>query len=130
MVLMNKLLFFQLMRFGIVGCAAACVHFSVLVFLVEIGLLKPLSANIIAFFVAFSVSYSGHRYWTFNAKQVQHRVAFTKLLLVQLTNLATNEGLFYIFLTYFNLPYPVALLIVLVTLPIFTFSLSKWWVFR
>jgi putative flippase GtrA len=129
MALTSKL-FFQLMRFGIVGLTAAAVHFSVVVLLVELNLLQPLYANVIAFLISFNISYSGHRYWTFRGTVTQHRTAFPKLLLLQTSNLIANESLFYISLTFLKLPYPVALLLVLVTLPIITFTVSKFWVFR
>lgn len=130
MALMNKNLFFQLFRFGIVGVSAGAVHFSVVVFFVEMSLLKPLFANIIAFMIAFQVSYSGHRYWTFRGTVTDHRVAFPKLFLVSTLTFFANESLFYVFMSYFQLPYQVALLIVLTILPITTFALSKFWVFR
>jgi putative flippase GtrA len=130
MALMNKNLFFQLCRFGVVGVTAGTVHFSIVVFCVELGSLKPLVANVIAYMIAFQVSYSGHRYWTFRGTLAEHRVAFPKLLLVQTLTFIANESLFYLFMNFFHLPYQVALLIVLTILPITTFALSKFWVFR
>ncbi len=127
---MNRHLFFQLCRFGIVGVSAAIVHFSAVILLVEFDSLKPLIANIFAFMIAFQISYSGHRYWTFRGTLTDHRIAFPKLLLVSGLTFMANESLFYVFMTYFNLPYPIALLIVLTILPITTFLLSKFWVFR
>lgn len=138
MDLMNKLsralnvyypLFFQLCRFGIVGVTAAAVHFSIVVSLVQLNGLPPLLANVFGFAISFQVSYWGHRRWTFQDSVALHRVAFPKLLFVQLINFAANESLFYILLS-FHLPYVFALLIVLAVLPIFTFIVSKMWVFR
>lgn len=122
-------LFFQIFRFGIVGASAALIHFSTVVFLVQIYAFEPLVANGLAFMVAFQISYFGHRLWTFQHTTQQHRVAFPRLLLVQILNFLANETLFYIFLT-FHFPYAIALLIVLSVLPIFTFISSKLWVFR
>lgn len=130
MGLMNRFLFFQLMRFGIVGVTSASVHFGIVVMLVELAGLKPLLANIAAFLISFQVSYSGHRFWTFRGTTTQHKVALTRLLSLQIVGLAANEGLFYSLMTYFGLPYTVALFIVLTTLPIITFTVSKLWVFR
>lgn len=130
MALMNRFLFFQLIRFGLIGSVAAIIHFSIVIFLVELAAFKPLYANVFAFFISFQVSYSGHRLWTFRGTKTQHRVALPKLLLLQITNFIANEGLFYIFLTHFNLPYPIALILVLMILPIATFTVSKIWIFR
>jgi len=122
-------LFAQLLRFGIVGLTAAALHFSIVVGAVEYLALLPLIANVFAFAFAFQISYWGHRLWTFAGTTSLHREAFPKLMLIQVINFAANESLFYIFLN-LNLPYPVALLIVLTTLPVFTFISSKLWVFR
>ncbi|MDR3478514.1 MAG: GtrA family protein [Gammaproteobacteria bacterium] len=128
MALSNKLLP-QLMRFGVIGVSAGIVHFSIVVLLVEGGLLQPLLANIIAFMISFQVSYFGHRLWTFQA-ETQHRIAFPKLLLVSCTTFMANEGLFYLFMSLFKMPYALALFVVLAILPLFTFTASKLWVFR
>lgn len=119
----------QLFRFGIVGLAAAGIHFSIVVALVQTWAVAPLVANVFGFMTGFQMSYWGHRLWTFNGAAIMHRVALPKLLLVQIVNLIANEGLFYFFLS-INLPYTVALLIVLTILPLFTFVSSKFWVFR
>jgi putative flippase GtrA len=122
-------LLMQIFRFGIVGLLAACVHFSLVVLLVENAFLSPLTANIVGFMIAFQVSYWGHKLWTFRSYHLRHREAYPKLIFVQLMNLTANQSLFYVFLS-LNLPYPIALCCVLMILPIFTFISSKWWVFR
>jgi putative flippase GtrA len=122
-------LFYQLFRFGIVGLAASAVHFGIVVLLVQNWTMQPLVANIFGFAGGLQISYWGHRMWTFNDTSTLHRVALPRLLVVQIISLLANETLFYIFLS-LNLPYPVALLVVLTTLPIFTFVSSKLWVFR
>jgi putative flippase GtrA len=119
----------QLFRFGTVGLTAAAVHFYLVVSIVQTWGMAPLVANLFAFIVSFQVSYWGHRLWTFEGAEVQHRDALPKLILVQGLNFTANESLFYIFLA-LRLPYPVALLITLTILPIFTFVSSKFWVFR
>ena len=119
------------MRFGIIGSSAALVNFSIVVALVESGLVQqPLYANMVAFAFAFQVSYFGHRFWTFNETITEHRVAMPKLLLISGANFFANEGLFYFFLNTFQLPYPLALLLVLAILPVVTFTVSKLWIFR
>ena len=122
-------LFLQLFRFGMVGLTAASIPFATVVLLVESFLLEPLIANIFGFMVSFQLSYWGHRLWTFQDTAALHRTTFPKLLLVQTLNFSANEMLFYVFLS-LHLPYPLALLIVLTILPIFTFVSSKLWVFR
>lgn len=122
-------LFFQLTRFGIVGITAAACHFSIVVSLVQFAKLLPLIANVFAFAISFQVSYWGHRAWTFKLSTAKHSTALPKLLFVQVVNFTINETLFFIFLS-LHYPYPIALLIVLTILPIFTFMVSKWWIFN
>lgn len=119
----------QLFRFGIVGLTAAALHFSVVVMLVQLLSLQPLVANVFAFLVSFQLSYWGHRCITFSGTAVLHREAYPKLVMLQILNFCANESLFYFFLQ-MHMPYPIALLIVLATLPIFTFICSKWWIFK
>jgi len=119
----------QIMRFGIVGLTAATIHFSIVVMLVQFAGLQPLVANVFGFLISFQVGYWGHRTWTFNGTSVLHREALPRLLTVQVVAFTANETLFYTFLQ-MHLPYQVALLIVLTILPIFTFLMSKLWVFK
>lgn len=125
---MNNL-FGQLFRFGMVGVTAAAINFSVVVLLVQNTGMHPLLANIFGFLTAFQMSYWGHRLWTFGARDISHRSAVTKLVIVQALGFAANETLFYIFLS-MHLPYRIALFLVLSILPIFTFISSRYWVFR
>lgn len=129
MVLRNKL-FRELFQFGIIGSCAAALHFSIVVFLVEINHIQPLLANVVAFIFAFQVSYWGNRYWTFSASNTLHRVALPKLFLVCSMGFMANESLFYVFLTQFHLAYPIALFLVLCILPLATFFVGKFWVFK
>ena len=119
----------QLFRFGLVGVTAAAIHFSIVVSLVQTFAYAPLVANVFAFLVSFQVGYFGHRRFTFNGTTALHSVAFPKLLTLQIFNFVANESLFY-FLLSLHLPYQLALLIVLATLPLFTFVVSKFWVFN
>lgn len=120
--------FFQLCRFGIVGLSAAALHFTIVVMLVQFAGIPPLIANIAGFFSGFQVSYWGHKFWTFKASDMLHSTAIPRLLLVQTFSFLANEFLFYLFIS-LHLPYTIALLIVLMIVPIFTFVFSKWWVF-
>lgn len=119
----------QLFRFGVVGVTAAIVHLCTVVFLVQNFNLSPLVANIFGFICGFQISYWGHRTWTFQATTVMHRIAATKLLSLQIFGFIANEFLFYLLLLW-RIPYPIALTIVLTTLPIFTFFCGKYWVFK
>lgn len=125
---MNKALFLQIMRFGIVGVIASLVHFSFVVLFVQLLHWQPLVANIVGFSIGVQVSYWGHRTFTFRDSGATHRVAYPRLVMLQTGNFIANEGLFSLFLA-LHIPYQLALLMVLAIMPIFTFVISKAWVF-
>ena len=119
----------QLIRFGVVGTTSAAVNLFLVILLVELLNLHPLIANIFAFAIAFNVSYIGHYYWSFAAEHTRHKASIPRFLLVAITSFALNEGLFFVFLSIFHLYYILALFIVLLIVPLFTFTLSKFWAF-
>ena len=60
--------------FLLVGATAAAVHFAVLALAVEGAHVPPLTANVFAFAVAFTVSFAGHYRLTFRHSGVAHRL--------------------------------------------------------
>jgi putative flippase GtrA len=118
----------QLARFGVVGVAAMMVHWLSVVMLVQAGLV-PLGANVIAFGIAFNVSYWGHRNWTFGAT-ADHRSTLWRFFAVALCSFMLNELMYYLLLKFTALSYQLALAIVLVAVAALTFALSRQWAFR
>lgn len=119
----------ELLWFGIVGVSAMLLHFMlVAVVLVPFGL-PPLLANILAFLLAFQVSYWGHRHKTFDAAHVPHRQALPRFFMVSCLSFALNETMYFVLLHFTTLDYRLALLIVLASVAVFTFVLSKLWAF-
>ena len=119
----------QLLRFGIVGALAAAVHFTAVVIQVSLFALHPLIANVIAFLVAFQVSYLGHRHWTFSHTKDGSNQSVWRFFLVAVSSFFVNEGLFYCFLRFTSLPYWVSLAVVLILVAGMTFLLGKFWAF-
>lgn len=119
----------ELLWFGIVGVSAMLLHFLlVAVILVPFGL-PPLLANILAFLLAFQVSYWGHRHKTFEAVHVPHRQALPRFFMVACLSFALNEAMYFVLLRFTPLDYRLSLLIVLATVAVFTFVFSKLWAF-
>lgn len=56
---------FRIARFGIVGVAATLTHLGVAFILSQHTALPLVVVNVIAFMVAFGLSFTGHYYWTF-----------------------------------------------------------------
>ena len=120
----------QLFRFGIIGLLALSVHlFSVMV-LARLFNISPLGANILGFFLAFHVSYWGHYKWTFEADDVSHKSTAIRFFTIAFSNFIINEVLYASLLYNTNLPYDIALFIVLIFVAVWSFILSKFWVFR
>ena len=121
----------RLMRFGLIGASAAAIHYFSAILLVELAGLPPLHANIGAFAIAFWCSYFGHRHWTFADRRGGNGVAvFVRFLITALFGFVLNQWLFYLLLTYLNLPYFVSLAIVMVIVAASTYLLSRLWACR
>lgn len=122
--------FYQLIRFGLVGGIAALVHFGFTLLLIKYFSLAPLWANTWGFLLAFNISYFGHRYITFSQTQASHRQAASRLFLMGAINFVVNQVLFGSLLYVAHLNPIIALLLSILLVPVSTFLLSKYWVFR
>jgi putative flippase GtrA len=78
----------QLMRFGIIGVLAALTHYAIVMILTNTGI-QPAWANLIAFVIAFWVSYFGHRYFSFAAREVSHQQTLPRFIIVAVVADAT-----------------------------------------
>lgn len=121
----------QGVRFIAVGTTAAAVHWGVVRAAVESMGLAPLSANVLGWMIAFVVSFSGHRLWTFGATTgVGTGQSLWRFALVSGVGFAVNEACYAAVLRAGGLRYDVALGVVLVGLAVGTFVVSRLWVFR
>lgn len=119
----------QIFIFFIIGLGATCIHYIALYTFIEGFKQSPLIANIIAYLIAFQVSYYGHRYRTFSYQQPHPRKSYVRFIIASLTGLSLNEMLFYCFFVLLSLPYTMAFIATsLVVIPI-TFSIYKFWSF-
>lgn len=119
----------QLFWFGATGAAAAATHLLVVLLLVEGGGLAPLAANVGGFLVAFLVSYGGHRHLTFADHAAPVAQSLPRFFLVACLGFLCNEGLFALLLAFTELPYPAALVLVLLAVAVLTFVLGRCWAF-
>lgn len=119
----------RLRRFVFVGASAALVHLLSAALCVRLGL-HPLAANVVAFHIAFVVSYIGQSRLTFADRDVSVRDGLPRFLAVSYLGFATNETMYALLLAYTRLHYLVALAGVLVAVAAMTFLLSRAWAFR
>ncbi|MBA4503642.1 GtrA family protein [Marinobacterium marinum] len=112
-----------------VGVSALLTHWLVVILLVPLAGLHPLLANVVAFLVAFNVSYFGHRHLTFAAGARSHRQTLPRFATVAASSFALNEAMYWALLTFTSLRYDLAMLLVLGSVAVMTYILGKFWAF-
>ena len=120
----------QLLQFVLVGGSAAATHLAVVALLVSQLNMPPLSANVLAFLVAFVVSYNGHALLTFSAAQAKGWSVVARFFAVACLAFVANELLYYIALNWLHWHYFWSLAVVLVLVAAGTFVLGKFWAFK
>ncbi|MEG2049236.1 MAG: GtrA family protein [Comamonas sp.] len=120
----------QLLQFVLVGGSAAATHLAVVGLLVSLAGLAPLWANVLAFLVAFVVSYNGHALLTFSESQARGWSVVARFFAVACLSFFANELLYYIALRWLHWHYFWSLAGVLVLVAVGTFVMSKFWAFK
>src|SRR6202022_550644 len=92
------------------------------------GVGPALVANAAAFTVAFLVSYSGQRRWTFRSSGGHARL-LPRYLLVAAAGLGVNEAVVATGMRAFGLPALLAIALAIVCVAWLTFQASHYWVF-
>ena len=117
------------LRYAVSGGMATATHVVVFVTLVEWLTVRPVVAAAPAFAVALFVSYGMNYHWTFSASGL-HRVLLPRYVVVALLGLMLNIGITYAVVDVAHYWYGYALLLVVLLVPLVTFLLSKFWVFK
>jgi putative flippase GtrA len=120
----------RIFRFLVIGGSAAAVHWLVVLAVVSQTGMEPLIANIIAFLCAFSVSYFGHKNWTFEARDQAHGPAAAKFFTVAVTGFCINESVYALLLKGLHIHYLIGSAVAIVTAAVSTYILSKSWAFN
>lgn len=120
----------QFVFFSAIGATAALTHIMIVLNLVQHFNFEPLIANVFAFFIAFNISYLGHRYLTFSQLANQKQLSLPHFFLVASSAGALNEVLYFLLLNYTTIPYLMALVFVLGIVAIYSFILSRFWACR
>ena len=120
----------QWMQFAGVGGSAAATHLLMVFVLVQGAGMAPLLANVLAFLVAFVVSYNGHRLFTFSEADAHGWHVVGKFFAVACLSFVVNELLYMAALRWLSWHYLWSLFAVLLLVAVGTFVLSKFWAFR
>jgi putative flippase GtrA len=127
--MLNKATLATLIRFAVSGGLATVTHVAVFVVLVEGLGLRPVLAATPAFVFALLVSYGANYHWTFAASG-PHRLMLPRFVMVALIGLSLNLLITYSVVDVAGYWYGYALLLVVLIVPLLTFTLSRVWVFR
>ena len=116
--------YLKIARYIVAGGTAALVNLATLYILTEWLDWWYLFSSIVAFGIAFIVSFNLQKFWTFKEKSLNRlQRQFIFYLLVILSNLAINTFLLYLLVEKFSLPYLIAQIITGGLLAIFSFSI-------
>lgn len=116
-------------RFTLIGILAASVHISIAWVLIAQAIFTPLPANIIAFLLAFMVSFSGHYYWTFGARSDIFQ-SLRRFLIIAVCAMIINNLILVFLLQYKLIPAVLSVVIAACIIPVVTYILSHFWAFK
>ncbi|MBL8399210.1 MAG: GtrA family protein [Candidatus Accumulibacter sp.] len=120
----------QIVLFIAVGCAAALTHWLTAISGVAVWQMPPLLANVVGWLVAFVVSFAGHYRLTFRNQANSLSLACRRFFIVSSIGFAINELSYAYLLQTTTIAYDTLLAIILLTIAVLTFLLSRWWAFR
>ncbi len=118
----------QISRFGIIGVSATIVHYAVALLMNEFFGLPPLWSNLIAFLSAWPVSYFGNYFWTFGATG-SHRESFVRFGVAAICGLLLSQFIVWVVAENMGFALRYALIPALLLVPVFSFAMSRFWVF-
>ena len=116
--------------FVVVGCAAAALHFGVVVVLVAHVGVAALAANAVGWLMAFGLSFAGHAGGTFRDQGAPLRRSAGRFLVVSAAGFAINETAYALLLHWTGLGYTLALAVVLIGVALLTYGLGRHWAFQ
>ena len=120
----------RLIFFVGIGGTATLVHLSAVYNLVTFLYFPALIANILGYLIAFNVSFFGHKYLTFSHLHDAKILSLPHFFLVATSGGLINESLYFLILRYTHLNYLIALVLVLGTVAVYSFVISRFWACR
>lgn len=120
----------EILRFGCVGVLATLTHFVILSLGVELLHLPPVLANGIAFSVAVLVTFFGQSFWVFRGHGGTDAGRIGRFGLSLVMGLLANMAIMALATGPLGLPYQTGFVAGLVLVPMASYVLNKFWVFR
>ncbi|MDZ7922847.1 MAG: GtrA family protein [Marinagarivorans sp.] len=118
----------QLIKFSIVGAVATLTHYCVALISIEALHINYLASNGIAYAAAVGCSYTGHTLFTFKTKHTNKKAM--KFIAASLTAFALSQVTLHFLTIYTDINHRLIFLFIVLSIPIFSFLLNKFWVYR
>lgn len=118
----------EIICFGIVGITATVTHYLVALTSHEVAGVNLYLANLIGYVTAMAVSYFGHGRFTFQVALTGANLR--RFVVASVTTFLFSELLLFLLERGTELPHRITLSLVVVSVPIFSFLLNKFWVYR
>ncbi len=119
----------QFSSFFWIGLIVVCVHYGVLIFLVEISKVPVLPATLVGYVAGGIVSYLLNRHHTFKTGR-PHEEAGWRFVVVAGTGFCLTSAFMWLFYETWHLPYLLAQLITTGCVMLWSFGAHKFWTFR
>ena len=114
--------------FGIVGVTATCTHYFCALVLVTILQFNVYVSNILGYLSAVMLSWFGHSFLSFRTAPSLER--FKRFCLVSALTFSLSQGILFVAEDLFHWPAKYSLVVVVMSIPVISFVLNKFWVFR
>lgn len=119
----------QLLKFAGVGALATLLHVAVALTVSALFGLAPQVANACGFISAVALSYFGQGRLTFE-QELKHSFHGPRFMATALTGLLVSSTVTEIVAVQYGAPFAMAMAIVAVAVPLTTYLLCKFWVFK
>ena len=121
----------QFLKFLIAGAFVVAVNLTVLYVLTDLLHIYYILSTVLAFFVAFSISFFVQKHWTFKDRSNdQLHIQLPIYLAVQLVNLTCNTALMFVFVEYLHVWYLMSQAIISFLLAMVVYFINKAFIFK
>ncbi|WP_305989494.1 GtrA family protein [Roseibium sp. MMSF_3544] len=118
-------------KFAIIGILATLTHAVVASVLFEAGILSVVPSNVCGFLAAFTVSFSGHYFWSFNHLRREGTMfkSMARFLVISVSGFALNSTILALWLQFAPWPEIYGLWLAIAVVPAFSFMGARLWAF-
>jgi putative flippase GtrA len=119
----------RLLRFGLVGIIATAMYSIVTLVAIEAFGVSPVPASAFGVAASIGISYFGHALYSFRVKG-NHKTFLSRFLALATTSFVMSTGLMWLLSDVMHVPHRLAIAVVAVLVPGFSYICNRLWVFR